>query len=39
VCAGADVSTALFKDHLASVELVAHEAPWWLYRNLERARK
>lgn len=37
VCAGADVSAALFKDHLASVQLVAHERQWWLYRNLERA--
>lgn len=39
VCAGADVATELFKDHLTSVELVAHEPPWWLYRNLERAAR
>ncbi len=37
VCAGDDASAVLFKDHLASMELVAHEPPWWLYRNRERA--
>ena len=33
VCARGDVSALIFKDHVGSVELVAHEAPWWLYRK------
>jgi hypothetical protein len=31
-----DVSEAVFKEHLTSVQLVAHDGWWWLYRNLER---
>lgn len=33
VCAPADYSADIFKDHLNSVELVAQELPWWLYRK------
>jgi hypothetical protein len=36
VCAGSDVAEAIFKDRVASVELVANEGSWWLYRNRER---
>ena len=36
VCAGGDAGQLIFKDHVGSVELVAHEAPWWLYRNVDR---
>jgi hypothetical protein len=32
----ADVSAPIFKERLGSVELVAHEGWWWLYRNVER---
>ena len=32
----ADVSNAIFKERRASVELVAHQDWWWLYRNIER---
>jgi hypothetical protein len=28
-----DVAAAIFKDHLPSVELIAHSGWWWLYRN------
>jgi hypothetical protein len=31
VCARTDVSAQIFKDRVGSVELVAHEDPWWLY--------
>jgi hypothetical protein len=31
-----DVSATIFKERLRSVELVAHEGWWWLYRNVER---
>jgi hypothetical protein len=34
--ATADVSATIFKERLGSVELVAHEGGWWLYRNVER---
>lgn len=33
VCAPGDASALIFKDRVGSVELVAHEAPWWLYRK------
>ena len=36
VCAGGNASELVFKDHVHSVELIAHVAPWWLYRNLEK---
>lgn len=32
-----DVSAEIFKEKLASVELVARSEWWWLYRNVERA--
>jgi hypothetical protein len=35
VCAGTDASAALFKDRIDSVELVARDGAWWLYRNLD----
>jgi hypothetical protein len=38
ICAGGDVSGDLFKDRAGSMELMAHEGPWWLYRNRERHR-
>ena len=36
VKASVDVSEAVFKERLSSVELVAHDGWWWLYRNRER---
>lgn len=36
VCAGADLSQQIFKDRAGSVELVAQDGSWWLYRNLHR---
>ncbi|HKR36054.1 MAG TPA: hypothetical protein VJT10_14520, partial [Steroidobacteraceae bacterium] len=36
VKADGDISAALFKDRLASVELVKRSGWWWLYRNVER---
>lgn len=36
VCGAGDFSEALFKDSDESIELVAHEHPWWLYQNVER---
>lgn len=36
VKANADVSEQIFKDKRGSVELVAREEWWWLYRNTER---
>jgi len=33
VCAPADLSAQIFKDHVDSVELVAKDLPWWLYRK------
>jgi len=35
VCAGGNAARLLFKDHTDSVDLVAHEAEWWLYRNVD----
>ena len=32
----ADVTELIFKDHVASVELVAREDSWWLFRNAAR---
>lgn len=32
-----DVSVAIFKERRGSVELVAHEGWWWLYRNVEHS--
>jgi hypothetical protein len=34
-----DVSAAIFKDRLSSVELIARSGWWWLYRNVERSEK
>lgn len=31
-----EISAAIFKERLGSVELVAHEDRWWLYRNVQR---
>jgi hypothetical protein len=36
VCASEDVAELIFKDRVTSVELVAKQGPWWLYRNRER---
>jgi hypothetical protein len=36
VCAPGDLAEFIFKDRATSVELVANEGPWWLYRNRER---
>ena len=36
VCAGADVSPVLFKEHISSVELESQQGSWWLYRNTKR---
>jgi hypothetical protein len=33
VCAPADFSAEIFKDHVNSVELVANDSSWWLYRR------
>lgn len=35
VCAKKDESARIFKDRVGSVELIAHENPWWLYRKRE----
>ena len=32
----ADVTELIFKDHVASVELVAREGSWWVFRNAAR---
>jgi hypothetical protein len=36
VCSGFDAADTLFKDRLTSVELVAQQGAWWLYRNVDR---
>lgn len=36
VCSGTRAAGVVFKDHADSIELVAHEEPWWLYRNVDR---
>ena len=36
VCSGTRAAGVIFKDHADSIELVAHEEPWWLYRNVDR---
>lgn len=33
VCSVGDASELLFKEHAAEVDLIAHDGPWWLYRN------
>lgn len=33
LCAPADLSSLVFKEHRSSVELVASEGPWWLYKR------
>lgn len=35
VCAPEDLSARIFKDHANSVELVAQDLSWWLYRKRE----
>ena len=37
VCSHSNVSEQLFKDHVRSVGLVAHQGEWWLYQNNARS--
>lgn len=38
VCSAEDASAMLFKEHLAAVDLITRDGPWWLYRNVAHGR-
>ena len=37
VCAAEDYSPILFREKAPSIELVAHDNRWWLYKNMDRS--